>query len=113
MSETVSYTGKIKKVATGEPNAEQYSRLFFKNISIEYLPNGYTSFTELIHEYNHELINGDLYHIVEKKELTGGDMFVVNDLGNNEYEFIVQYYNGGCCFSEAIEQGFKNLNNNK
>lgn len=127
MSRTVTNSGKIQLIPRldGENNISFAKRLFsicdyeFKqhvyDLYFEDLDDmeGQELFEEFIQEelpFNNILIiDGLAYKVLEKKNLDDEDIFEVKDLGNGEYSFLVQYYNGGCSFDEAIQYGFKKL----
>lgn len=112
MSETVTYKGKLQKLAEGKEEIESWCKelLEYKGKSIE--GSLYADYTEMATEnYEKDLLvaNDMLFKIVSKVDLEGDDIFQIKHLGNGEYEYLVQYYNGGCCFSEAIEYSLEKL----
>lgn len=57
----------------------------------------------------YELIDYKLYRVeLEMDERDSTDIFWAQKDGEN-INFIIQYYNGGCSFSEAIAEGLKKL----
>lgn len=52
------------------------------------------------------LIDGMVYE-VDSKEVEGADIFDARKVENGEIHFLVSYYNGGCSFSEAIDEALE------
>lgn len=111
MSDTATFKGKIKLVAVGIPESESYSRNYFNSIETDFnLPDYYKSYTELIiDDYNHVLIDDNLYQVLTKESLQNDDIFEASKTDHNVYDYLVQYYDGGCSFSEAIGYALKNV----
>ena len=112
MSETVTYKGKLHKVAEGKEPVEAWCKQFieYKGKCIE--GSYYDNYTEMAtEEYGQDVIiaNDILFKVLSKEDLDNEDIFELKDLGNGEYEYLVQYYNGGCCFAEAIEYSLDRL----
>lgn len=53
-------------------------------------------------------VNGKVYETIENKELEG-DFDVFIDNGDGTYDYIMEFYNGGTCLSECIEDKLENL----
>ena len=56
---------------------------------------------------NAEVINGEVYEVVDRIEPEGADMYHSTKLSDGSISFAVSYYNGGCSFSEAIHYALK------
>ncbi len=55
--------------------------------------------------------NERIYHIIENKELDGEDICEGRLNQNGEIEFVLQFYNGGTCFGEMIEEAVEKAQN--
>lgn len=120
MSEQVLVTGTIKKIDLGFGTPVPFMVNVLKEKG---LWDGFIEFTEkyptLAHTIKgyfldvmykeYEMINGELYQIIDYNESDGGDIFQATDNGDGTYNFVVSYYDGGCCFSEAIEEAMKGV----
>jgi hypothetical protein len=38
-----------------------------------------------------------------------GDIMYARQRSDGQIDFVLEYYNGGCCFSEAIEEALENI----
>lgn len=120
MSEQVLVTGTIKKVDLGFGAPESYMMKILKEKSLwdGYIKDKekYPSLDHSIKDYfldmmykEYEMINGELYQVVDYNESGAEDIFKATDNGDGTYDFTLSYYNGGCCFSEAIEEAMKGV----
>jgi hypothetical protein len=48
----------------------------------------------------HEMI----FKVVKKEEFEAGDIYKASINKNGDLDFVLSFYNGGCCFSEALEE---------
>ena len=75
--------------------------------------NCYDSWQEaLVYEfYEQYYISKDniIYEIVEKKNIDESDIFIAHFNSDDIIDFELQYYNGGCGFSEALDIAMNNL----
>lgn len=114
MSEYVNYKGKLKLIHKKEN--ETYGD-FCKRVALtcpgcdENLPSYYDTWEEyLIYEfYDYYVVVGEnVYRIMSKQQIDYDEStFDLTKLQDEEYKYNVRYYNGGCCFSEAIQYAFK------
>jgi len=122
MSEVVRYKGKIKKIDIAPRKVEAY---LHTSLSDE----GKKRYTELMNDTdvfdnNYEFISwfdeledrfvivkGFLYEIISKKNLSD-DHNIFDAVENNDgtIDYHVMYYNGGCCFDEAIDWAIEDMN---
>lgn len=109
MSEVVHYKGTLTKIDkfTNESLEEQCKRL----LNTHELPDYYDTYREMFEDtfYNQYVICNDEIYSVYRKDVYSDDMFNAKIISNNEIEFEVMYYNGGCGFTEAIEIALKNI----
>lgn len=90
MSETVHYFGKMQPMnITQEDYETNYGE-----------PDYYTVVP----------LNGQMYEVIVCNEYAG-DVFQSNKNSDGTISFQVQYYNGGCGFSEALEYALSNMEN--
>lgn len=110
MSETVLNIGKLilVELADGE-SIEQYAEKISEGEKEKY----HETFLEQLlsdHYDEYVLSNRILYHNECEIDENGGDIFEATKNEDGTINYIVQYYNGGCCFSEAIGYALKKLN---
>lgn len=111
MSEMVHYKGKIElvKKLENETLEDTCKRILIDNgIKLE-VNESYESYQEQIFDSLYEkyvVVNNEVYKVVEKKDFDDSDIFDIHDNGDGTYSYDVMYYNGGCCFEEAIEEAF-------
>jgi hypothetical protein len=62
-------------------------------------------------EYRYEnglfWLDGNLWQVKEKKEYDYSDFVNVSKKTDTELEFTASWYNGGCSFTEIVEEAFK------
>lgn len=109
MSETVHYAGKLNLIAKGEKEAINFADQL---LATQQLPSYCSNKLELLlDDDKYEFSGENLYEVISKEKLAEGDIFHMAPTENpNEFDFRVQYYNGGCSFGEAIEEAEKELN---
>lgn len=119
MSETVQYIGKLKpfSASKGESLTDQLLRFAkSKNEDISDFP------TECENEainwmkdrlYEQFLIIDGVLFETEIKYSNTGDIFFAKVEANGDISFILEFYNGGCCFQEAIEIALNKMIDNE
>ena len=114
MSEMVHYTGKLQLVnkLPNETLEEQCKRILAEHNYLD-LDNYCDSWREMLCEELYEryvIANDTIYEVVEKKHRSiDEDIFEAHSNLDGSIEYEVMYYNGGCSFSEAIEEALENL----
>jgi len=117
MSETVRYTGKLKEIKTHDiaiylidssPDKETRDEIYSKyDFTYE------NDLNEMFWEYDFcedfVLSNGKLYEIISKNKQECEYEFFEATKANDIINFHVMYYNGGCGFSEAINEAIDNI----
>lgn len=111
MSDYEQHIGKVRMLKQN-PDEQYYSELLTENgVTKEEF---YDSFEEAVRSDLHEkyLVTKDaVFEIIENEELDGcDDIYFAKQTGDNEFTYVVRFYNGGCPFSEAVEQALTDLN---
>ena len=113
MSETVHYRGKLNVVEMfeGENIESQCERMCnengFNNLD-SYIDTWQEQLCDTYYE-EYYIYNSVLYR-VDKKEIDfDEDIFTATVNENNKIEFEVKYYNGGCGFTEALDEAMNSL----
>jgi len=122
MSEVVRYKGKIKKIdivpreveaylynSLSNKSKKKYTELIKTNFMFDNNYEFISWFDEL--EDRFVIVKGFLYEIISKKNLSDDhDIFDAVENNDGTIDYHVMYYNGGCCFDEAIDLAIKDMN---
>jgi hypothetical protein len=119
MSQTEHHIGKLRKVVINEGSSvEDWCREKCQELGVpSMLPELYDSWEETL-KYHLNLyekyffVNGEIWEAFEHIENDGFDdidIMIPNEDGT--ITFIQQFYNGGTCLSEVIEEGLEKLKN--
>ena len=54
------------------------------------------------------VVNGNIYETIEDKEVEDDASFL-KDNGDGTYDYFMEFYNGGTCLSECLENELKKL----
>lgn len=117
MSETVYYKGLLRLAGKlkGETLEEQCRRVLIekeKHAKEEELGDWYDSYQEKLEDKLYDdyiVLDESLYTIANVETIDPyNDIFSMQEQRDG-LNFKVQYYNGGCSFSEAIEEAYRNL----
>ena len=102
--------GKIKLIEKleNETLEQQCKRV----LVMKQLDNYYDSYEEAIMDCNDKYIihNNNVYEVIEDREQEDCDIFEANSNADGTISYTISYYNGGCCFNEAIGRSLKKLN---
>lgn len=113
MSETVHYKGMMKLISKleGETLEGQLRRLIGDV--------GYEDFDDLLEHVRYDMddeyfINGeDVYAVTKEYVDPYKDLFNGTVKDDGAISFEVRYYNGGCSFSESLEEVLNSIENKK
>lgn len=113
MSETVVYTGKLRKIDKLDTETpETWCKEYCEQNGFDELDKYYETWADYFSEmFSDEFIvhKNDIYKIIKKSRLGEDDIFYANKDDRGCIDFVLSYYNGGCGFSEAIEEALNNL----
>lgn len=111
MSHIETHFGKLQKILL-PCSLENWCKEKCNGIGINEITD-FNSWEETFKYYfrkDYFIINGEVWYAIEHTELT--DMDDIYSMIPNEDKtitFIMQFYNGGTCLSECIEEGLLNL----
>jgi hypothetical protein len=116
MSEVETHYGKLRKVVIGEKyTIEQWCEEKCKEEGITKLETYYHSWLENFIDEFHEkyfIINKEeVWEVIEHIEADDSDIDIMIPNEDGTITFIQQFYNGGTCLSEVIEEGIIKLKN--
>lgn len=100
MSETVYFKGKLKP--TGKD--------LINYVDDHDIPDYYDSDEEYFNDYLSEsaiVIDGKVFEVERTQFEDSDDIFESTKNEDGTIDFQVKYYNGGCCFGEALEYALK------
>jgi len=125
MSETETHIGKVKKIEV--ENVDSFLRDKIRVMDEEYADKSdseidaiaatydagyiewYSSEYEFMLGSKVVIANDDIYEVVENRELEYEDISMATTNADGTISYVIQYYNGGCGFSEALESALKKL----
>ena len=112
MSETVTYIGKLKKVDLNGKTVEEWCDEKCQELNIEV--GGYykTAYEALRSENNYKYFfhGDDVWETIENKKSEYEDICFITPNLDGTYTFVMQFYNGGTCLDEMIEEGLNEMN---
>jgi hypothetical protein len=113
MSETVVYTGKLMKVDKLDTETpETWCKEYCQQNGVSELDKYYKTWVECFSDefYDDFIVHkNDIYRIINRTRIGENDIFYAKKDDRGCIDFVLSYYNGGCGFSEAIEEALDNL----
>lgn len=119
MSKVETVRGKVKKVDLNGDTIIDFLLGFYPEELREDLRSDYTNdVRELMHDYRLNIdltdrfifVNDDLYEVLEKEDFDSCDIFEGTENNDGSISVLLQYYNGGCGFSEAVGYAINKMN---
>ena len=111
MSEQVTNIGYLRKIPKFQnETTENIARKILSEKHIDI--NGYGSYTECLQNELSDtftIIENEVYQITIEKSFYDEDIFHATKMAQGRINFVVSFYNGGCCLSEALEEALKNI----
>ena len=110
MSTTEVHSGKLKKIELGEKSLEDFSKEVCESKGIMQIPaynsNWLSTMIDSI-EGKYFCHNGTLYEFVDHVESDDEEYFMkLNKNPDGTIGFFGQFYNGGTCLEEMLEEAF-------
>jgi hypothetical protein len=113
MSQTETHFGKLRKIETRMP-VEEWCQHKCYGAGITEIPSYYSDWTETFLDKFHKkffIVDNTIWEVIEHIENEDGeDIDVMIPNSDGTITFVQQFYNGGTCLSECIENGLKELN---
>lgn len=113
MSYTETHIGKLRKVDLQGLTIEQWAEVKCREIGITelspYSDDWKEQFLDTGKNYlKYFFIGDEVYEMFDHTELEdGGDIDILTPNSDGTYSFVMQFYNGGTCLSEMIEDAIK------
>lgn len=118
MSKTEFHTGKLYPVKI-ENSLEETCRIIAKRHDVELSEDWQEDFRDAFDEYATKIISQpeeyfihgeNLYRVIDHNESCDEEYFMkLRHNGDGSLSFIGQFYNGGTCFSEMLEEALDDL----
>lgn len=111
MSHTETHFGKLRKIET-VLSVEEWCKEYCNSNGITELSSYNDNWKEeLLTEYYDKFIfsNGIIYEIFDHIEADEDDVDYLHDNPDGTYTFVMQFYNGGTCLSECLEEGLNRI----
>jgi len=113
MSETVHFRGKLKKIEVEDLDAfkkEAVDNYFKTAPTPNWYEGDYEDFFDDDFCEKYIVDKGSVYEILSKEVTDAdGDIYIANANSEGTIDYEVRYYNGGCGFSEAIEDALERM----
>lgn len=114
MSYTETHFGKLRKVDMHGHSLEDWCRMYCRLNGIQELSSYNNTWEEQFRDVYYEkfFINGnEVWEVIEHQEIGEDDISKMILNGDGTIIFVMQFYNGGTCLSEMIEEGLEKLKN--
>lgn len=111
MSQTETHYGKLRRVETSL-TAENWCKNQCILAGITELSSYHDSWEEEFRDSFHEkyfIVNGQIWEVFDHIETEDGDIDIMIPNLDKTITFVQQFYNGGTCLSEVIENGLADL----
>ena len=111
MSETEHWKGTLHLIDSGS-GAEEVAEIILSERGHEGTADeGSSALNQLLDYCRDEfvVVDGVLYEVERKKIDLGDEIYLAATRAGGRIDFEVQFYNGGCDFSEAIEEAVKRI----
>lgn len=110
MSETVIHIGKLKKLEISTSIEDWAANLCKTEYNCQKLSNWTTNWIEELMELSRNrfvIVDDNVFEVLED-DCNGNydDIFEMKQNDDGTFSYILQYHNGGCCYSEAIEEAY-------
>lgn len=107
MSQNESHRGiLIEMPKVGNETTEQQCRRLLNNVDLK---DYYSTYKEMLDSETDYIIFNDTVYNPKSEEIDPYECFVATKNNDGTINFIVNYYNGGCGFKEAIEYALKKM----
>jgi hypothetical protein len=118
MSQTETHFGKLRKVVFDEGQTlEQWCEAKCKELDVHKLSSYNKTWYEELRGEGQEkyfFVKEEIWEAFDHKEFDDSDdIDVLTENEDGTLTFIQQFYNGGTCLSECLEEALERLNKNK
>lgn len=112
MSDYKYYTGTLTDISDGK-DPEEVAKTLLKSLEgLEKYPSYYNCWVDALCNIKYKdyvFVYNTLFSVNYDEEDINEDIFISTDKGYGNYEFMVKYHDGGCCFQEAMGEALDNV----
>jgi hypothetical protein len=110
MSQEEIHIGKLRKIAI-HSSVEEWAESKCKLDNIEKASYNNNWLEQLRDSYYEKyfIVNGNIYEAFDHKEFDYEDIYYLKDNGDNTFDFVMKFYNGGTCLEECIEEELEKI----
>ena len=111
MSHTETHFGKLRKIET-DLTVDEWCEVKCAKEGINEIPSYFDSWKEAILDKFYDklfIVDDEIWEVIEHVESDGEDLDVMIPNSDGTITFAQQFYNGGTCLSEVIEEGIKRV----
>lgn len=116
MSETERHVGKIKLVGSDKQIIEEWCKAKCESLGIG-LGDYYEGYKGALLSEAYPAVavevDGVLWEIIDEEEDADDNLSHFTPVSDGVYSYVVQFYNGGTCLGEMIEEGIQKLKEGK
>ena len=110
MSDVQTHIGKVKKLNLNGKTVEEFCKEYCEKENISYNDYFFEYFKEHLFE-KYIVTENSIFEIIkdERQKDYCNISYISEKNDNDEYEFVMQFYDGGTCLSEMLEHALKNI----
>lgn len=109
MSRTETHFGKLRKISLKDKTIEEFFQVKCNEKSIDNIDKYYDTWKETYFDnVSYEkfiVIKDDIWEVFEHVECNEDDVDIITTNEDGTLSFIMQFYNGGTCLTEMLEEG--------
>lgn len=114
MSEVVRHIGKVRKADLQGLNTEEWCKKKCEELGVE-KGSSYDTYEEAMLDEPYPAkvvkVNGEFWEVLEdRQEEDYEDLAIMLPDNDGTFNYILQFYNGGTCLSEMLEEEIKKIN---
>jgi len=113
MSHTETHFGKLRKVVINEGHTvEDWCREKCEDAGYNEIASYHESWVEQFRDTFHEkyfIVGDEIWEAIEHIESDGDDLDIMIPNPDGTITFVNQFYNGGTCLNEVIEEGLQKI----
>jgi len=118
MSQTETHFGKLRKVIfEADQTLEQWCEIKCKELGVKEIASYNENWYEQLRDegYNkYFFVNDEIWEAIEHQEFYGeNDINILTENEDGTLSFAQQFYNGGTCLSDCLEEAIERLNKKK
>jgi hypothetical protein len=113
MSHTETHFGKLRKVNLGEQTIEQWCESKCRENGTNEIESYHDNWVEQFRDDYYKkyfIVKDEIWEAYDHIESDREDVDVMIPQPDGSIMFVMQFYNGGTCLSEMIEEGLERIN---